>query len=471
MWHETLMPMWPIINRFRWLLIPTLEKWFRFVDGAKLIGGRLVGQKTVKETIRSNAIYRGKKFLIFATYPTEELLANHIRLLKKFENRGYTIIVVSNSSGAKKVLTPLLDQPWIFVFRRPFGRDFGCYKDCALMLYEHHNKGGAIERVILLNDSVVTFEPGEDKIVDHLDNPNIHYAGITENYEFNYHVGSFMVAMSGEAFMSKRVTKFWKNYRPISTRRYSIHKGEMGLTRALKRSGYVPRVLYTLSDFKCYLESIGLLELEQIYHFMEPKFHNQYGPFVSRLDKALDAFIRDDRNAEMEGCMGRTLITAWPKLKKIQKPLESQVMPLYLYLQSQLPDMGKHAKDFDDRKLYLLRYRDRLFNWKEESQKDLLIKRAKEEIIDSMLTFVFKGSQIHSASALLLYMGAGILKKDVVYRGHVEPYNLGLMLSQSGASASSSEIFDVSKEVLAKGHPYSFQNNLIKRMLYEWGFI
>jgi hypothetical protein len=53
-----------------------------------------------------------------------------------------------------------------------------------------------------------------------------------------------MLSFGQRVLQNERFIRFWKRFRPISTRRWSIHKGEVRLTRELTKAGFRPHILY-----------------------------------------------------------------------------------------------------------------------------------------------------------------------------------------------------------------------------------
>jgi lipopolysaccharide biosynthesis protein len=100
------------------------------------------------------------------------------------------------------------------------------------------------ERVVFANDSVFFLPSQIQPLLESLDQDAHAFVAVTDNSEFNYHVGSFLFSVSGAAFTSKTFRKFWREYFPYSTRRHVIHRGELGLSRQLMRKGgFTPHVL------------------------------------------------------------------------------------------------------------------------------------------------------------------------------------------------------------------------------------
>lgn len=272
-------------KKARYLVPPLLERWFRLRDRFSLAGLALTGRSTVKEVINREALDRNRA-IIFVTYPSEKLAHCHARILKVFEKRGYSVLISTNHPAPERILAGHLSERWCFLIRRPFGRDFGCYKDASLLLYDvERERGKRFERVVYLNDSVLTFSKTEDAIVNYLDNSDLHCAGLTENYDRGYHLSSYALAMSSEVFHHKRVEKYWRTFRPLSTRRHAIGKGELGLSRTLKRAGYQLRAQWSLGDIKDRLLALDFQTVHMIANAMEPDFRGKHPSLVLIYDR------------------------------------------------------------------------------------------------------------------------------------------------------------------------------------------
>jgi lipopolysaccharide biosynthesis protein len=60
---------------------------------------------------------------------------------------------------------------------------------------------------------------------------------ITENVEREYHLQSYFLLVPRKVFTGKVFTRFWKNFLFLDKRLNVVYGYEMGLSRALKRSG------------------------------------------------------------------------------------------------------------------------------------------------------------------------------------------------------------------------------------------
>jgi hypothetical protein len=71
---------------------------------------------------------------------------------------------------------------------------------------------------------------------------------MTENYDGRYHVSSWCFQLLNEVLKSPAFVAFWRNYRPVDSRRHAIRQGEIGFSKMLLKAGYVPTILFNTSS-------------------------------------------------------------------------------------------------------------------------------------------------------------------------------------------------------------------------------
>jgi hypothetical protein len=160
-----------------------------------------------------------------------------------------------------------LSQCHLLVERTDLGRDFGGYKD-GLSIIE--KRFGIVDRLILLNDSLFYFDEGLDELVVALDG-EAPLIGMCEDHHLYYHIQSFALSFGRQVLSNARFRRFWRKFRPVSTRRWAISRGERALTRQVLRAGFKPRIIYSAAQLLPYLKthSYGQL-LEAIRLLPEP---------------------------------------------------------------------------------------------------------------------------------------------------------------------------------------------------------
>lgn len=211
----------------------------------------------VKRVSEGNADRKSNKYAIITLYMTGSLPRFTTNILEAIERSPLNLVIVSNVELDPYLRAQLLDKCHLLIERANLGRDFGAYKDGLAILQRH---APDMDRVILLNDSLFFFQRGLDKLVADLN--GIHdFIGVTEVFEFHYHVQSFMLSFGAAVIRSRAFRQFWKKYRPISTRRWSIHKGEVRLTRRLTKAGFRPHVLFQAAQLIAHLRPRPIREI------------------------------------------------------------------------------------------------------------------------------------------------------------------------------------------------------------------
>ena len=417
------------------IAVPILENSYKAKDRLRLALLALCGRSRIKAITNTDSIAHSRKFVIFAAYPALEVASAHIRLLAKFQKAGYAIIVCSNHPRTEELFADAIANGWVVISRLPFGRDFGCYQDSITwLLNELEDQGKIAERIVLLNDSILTFESAEAEIIRHLDAGG-DFAGLTENYNFGRHLGSFSIGLSQKIIYSKAFGKYWRTYKPYSTRRHAINAGEIGFSKKMIKAGFAPRVLWSLSRLKEVLNAHSFEGLCAIAEAMEQHFRSTVGTPLAFIDRELAKSYKTD------------LLTVLPQVaKETDGPGEDQLAA----------------------PLAIVNIRNYLLGLEDGEQKRIAISATKSKLIDALLEHVFRGSQIHHGAALLLFVGAGILKKDVVYRRIVEPFNVRKLLIDAKVG-NQDEIIEAEFELLQKNHPYSLRG--WEKILYDWDFV
>lgn len=228
-------------------------------------------QLRIRHVVPGQLILKSNRFVLF-------VLAGHLPLPKftinAFEAIARTplnLVIVFNGRLSETDRQSLLPYCHLLIERENLGRDFGGYKDGLSIIRKRFPE---FERLILLNDSLYYFANGLDQMFAALDGEQ-DFIGLTEVIEFHYHVQSFMVSLSRRVLDNPRVMKYWRTYRPVSTRRWSIHKGEVGLTRCITKAGFKPYVIYHGAQLLPYLRRQTMRELLGSLRLLPTYFRRQ----------------------------------------------------------------------------------------------------------------------------------------------------------------------------------------------------
>jgi hypothetical protein len=183
---------------------------------------------------------KGNKYILFVLFTKYELPAFFQTLIDAVKRSPLNLIIVSNCHLPPTLRETLLRQCHLVIERADLGRDFGGYKDGISILFE---RKADIERLIIINDSLFFLEGKVDDLIAGL-NGEEDVIGMTEDFHLYYHIQSFALSFSRAVLTNRRFLRYWRTYRPVSTRRWAIQKGERGLTRQLMRAGFRPHILY-----------------------------------------------------------------------------------------------------------------------------------------------------------------------------------------------------------------------------------
>lgn len=430
---------WSLVAKAKFIAKPSIEAYLRGRDRVGLALLRVKSQGTVVGIVNADRI-DGDKVVIFAAYPHESIASFHERFLEKWERRGYNIIIASHHSRAPEFLKGYVERGWCVLYRRPYGRDFGCFRDASELLYRlQAERGRAFSRIVYANDSVITLDPYEESIITHLDSPKRHFAGVTDNYDPAYHVSSYLFSVSGQVFNDVKVRKYWRKYGMLSTRGYSISRGEIGFSKTVIKSGYVAHVQWPISKLKTRLEGLSLDGISRIAESMEVHYRERNRHPLVQMANVILEFLPPS-------------LSHWLTVKGVVSDGDSAQSPFPV-------EVGSLRRSIEVQPLVDLTF---------AQQRDVVDRVAKEQMIDSIMQYVFRGSHIHHGAAPLLFLGAGILKKDVVLRRIVEPYNVEKILRESKA-CNAVEMDEAMVEILSRGHPKSFRG--FRRLLLKWDFI
>ena len=353
--------------------------------------------------VHSEAPYDGQKIMLLALYQKGKVRPDVIRLLQAAKDAGLYVLAV-NTLKLKdpKTLNGLVD---CYIERPNFGRDFGSYKTGFLHLF-NRDWAEKCPRLLMINDSIFFSDERMPKFLDDMMSSEIEVLGSTENYEIEYHLGSFCIAMAGTILRNQQFHTYWHKYRLSDVRPLVILRGEMRLSKTLKRCVSSPDQFLAL--------------------YGASRFFTEVKQDRSLLDFAV--------------VNGRTsVLTHWKRVnpKSVLTFLESRfMMPVNgtgdseVVIEATLKDLNDKVfvAGYED----LIRYLKRQISEGSEIDEDMMA-----SVVAASLTEVFmEGSQIHQNSSTLIRMGLPIVKLDGLYRGMFNIYDIGRISSQLLADES-----------------------------------
>ena len=344
--------------------------------------------------VHFEAPYEGQKIMLLALYEKGTLRPDVLRLIAAARAEGLYVLAVNTL----KLRDPAALQGQIdcYIERPNFGRDFGSYKTGFLHMFQ---KGWhkSCPRLLMINDSIFFSHTRLPKFLNDIMTSETEVLGATENYEIEYHLGSFCIAMAGSVLNKPAFLKYWRNYLLTDVRPRVIKRGEMKLSKTLKRCVSTPS------------------ELKALYGTAR---------FVAALndDPSLRDFaIRNGRTSQLvhwENFSAKAVIKflSGRFLSPVNVSDASQTADVKI--EANVKDLNEEAfiQDMEGLRSYLLRH------VKDTAELD---ESLIDDSVNAILGRIFmSGSQIHQNAAILLRMGLPIVKLDGLYRGMFNIYDV-----------------------------------------------
>lgn len=362
--------------------------------------------------------YNGEKVILLALYQKGKLRPDVERFAKACKDAGHYVMGVntlrlSNPDQYREILDCYIERP-------NFGRDFGSYKTGFLHFFKNSHFDSC-ERLMMVNDSVFFTNERTPKFISDMMNSNIEVLGSTENFDIEYHLGSFCISISRKVFQKEKFKNYWKGYILSDLRPAVIKRGEMMLSKTLKSCASSPSQFTALYSGVNYLE-ILTVDDEMIDFSFENSRRSKINPWKTASIKdvaknlvekyfARESDLSDTANTNKRSVM---MYGQQEKIEKIQDELKflGDIRSLSRFIS----EIGA-LDHFDERKL-------------------------KSALIQECASSFFTGSHIHQSPVILLKMGLPIIKNDGVYRGLLSFEDI-LKLSQLLDSEESKEMQDL----------------------------
>jgi hypothetical protein len=410
----------------RWLIIHPLElttRIFLHCDPRVYLRSLRLRRVSHSEVPRS-----GDRFLLFVLYERQTIPSFIQSAFYAARQRGLNLVISTNAKITEELRQKLLAQCYLLIERRDLGRDFGCYQDALNILLEGER---SIERVILLNDSLFYLDKGVEEVIAGLDGEDDLIA-VTEDLREYYHLQSFALSFSRQVLAHRRFRKYWRRYRPISTRRWAIQRGERDLTKCLLQCGFKPFVLYHAAQLIPHLRTLDLRQLLKTIQLL-PR-----GP-----RERLNANFHTIQEAQTSATLSKveTLSKAADRLARSKQALASSER------QSNINQMLMIASQ-----TALIHKEQNLW------QRENFIR----EIVESVARF----NQAHNGGFLFMkFLGMPIFKRDIFYREVFDLPEIEDILTELKTPMKDSIIADLRR----KGTARTLKG--LQRILYRHGSI
>lgn len=174
-----------------------------------------------------------ERVALVVPHPDEHLKFALRNLVEGLLENQYTVVVLVPEPAKAQWLKDA--YPDIHVEqRKKQGRDFGAWKEVILAMLESRTLRNRLKRLTLANDSMY-YNKTTSEIMDKLTNTEKPWSCLFENFDYEYHAQSFLLSFDNTVLKHPVFQKFWQMYKPYSSRRHSIHRGEAMLSRRISR--------------------------------------------------------------------------------------------------------------------------------------------------------------------------------------------------------------------------------------------
>jgi hypothetical protein len=349
-----------------WTIIPLTElvmrAWYR-------LDPRLYIERfRIKAVTQGELDRKSNQYAILALYSSQPLPNFTANIIAALEASPVNLIVVANSRLEPYLRAQLLQRCNLLIERANLGRDFGGYRDGISVLMRSVRD---IDRLVLLNDSLFYCQRGLAKLVEDLCGPH-EFIGVTEVFEIHYHVQSYMLSFGPAAVRNRVFRKFWRKYRPISTRRWSVHKGEVRLTRRLTKAGFRPHILHQAAQLIPHLRPRPMREVLEAARLLPQSDRRKlYGEF-DRIIGTEDLSV--------------------PEFEAISQGIRSNAPGAPPSKAAALAAIGNQLDTMD-------RWNFEIFS-------------------NKLVSIIGSRNQVHAGGFLFMkYLGSPLIKRDIFYRG------------------------------------------------------
>lgn len=188
----------------------------------------------------------------------KNLCKNFEEMLATLKRKNIKIVAINNLNADLESTEKIKNLVDIYVERSPgLGRDIAAYKLGIQIINKLKITNDAQSKIIFANDSVLYLAARLSSFLDKTIQLDKKIIGITETSEFHYHISSWFFMISKEVFFNNTFQAFWKNYKGYQSRRHSIDKGEVDISRTFSKLGLAPHVVYDTNFIINTLKSNG----------------------------------------------------------------------------------------------------------------------------------------------------------------------------------------------------------------------
>ncbi len=183
---------------------------------------------------------------VFVHYDRQGLIHDYVlSYLKGLNDVGCRIWFVSNAPRLEPQeiakITPLVAK---LIHRNNYGLDMGGYKDGILDVLKTESP----KQLIVCNDSVYGPLQPLAPLLEKARPEDADVWGMTESYEFLYHLQSYFLVFNQRAIENPAFRKYWQSVPYVDARGWLIHHGEIAISQHMLRAGAKLRAIFSTDE-------------------------------------------------------------------------------------------------------------------------------------------------------------------------------------------------------------------------------
>lgn len=190
-----------------------------------------------------------EKVAIFLVYQPNGVAASVRQTCEHLSQRGYSVLLMSNTPLGISDRDGLSHLVWRFVERENFGYDFGGYRD-GIQLLQHW--GIVPEQTLVLNDSIWFPVRPDETLTSQMEASSAGFIGafrfVDPPAHDAEHAGiflSYLLCFKKSVWLSDAFRDYWRDYICSSNKMLTVKRGERGLSRALFATGLSSEGIYS----------------------------------------------------------------------------------------------------------------------------------------------------------------------------------------------------------------------------------
>lgn len=239
---------------------------------AEALRWKLRPSQTVMRVVDGELSFPSGRFAVFLVFQPQGTPWYVENALAALAAARINVLLVFNHPLEEARLDAFRRASFRVMVRNNAGLDIGGYRDGYLSLCDD----AAVQRLLLLNDSVYFFAEGLASFFERLMASEADVCAPFENRQFHYHIQSFCLSLSRRTMCHEAVRRFFADYIPVNSRRWAIHRGELGLSAALKDAARDIEILYPAERLAAHPGPLPALVQEDGARFLPIALRNRF---------------------------------------------------------------------------------------------------------------------------------------------------------------------------------------------------